>query len=219
MNAKSRILCPKSNVQRQAARCTWLAGLVAALLAADLAGAQSGADTVVQAFDFPNPADAASWAPTHDLAPFTLTSTGLLAHITGGDPYLTGPARDYPAATPLWLRLKLLSDAGGSCQIFYFSNYASEAQSVRFAVPAGAWTEGRVPVPSFGPGYRIRIDPPGTNGTAALAFLRAESRSEFPEFDFRTVPDATTWSPTHDIGSLTPTTNGLLVAITGGDPS
>jgi hypothetical protein len=187
-------------------------------LAADIAGAQSGTNVVVQAFDFTSAADTAGWVPTHDLAPFTLTSTGLLARITGADPYMTGPVCDYPVTTPLWLRLKLLSSAGGSCQIFYFSNNATEANSVRFAAPAGAWTEGRVPVPSFGPGYRIRIDPPGTNGTATMAFLRAEIRSEFPEFDFRMVPDATSWSPAHDISSLTPTTNGLLVAITGGDP-
>jgi hypothetical protein len=147
-----------------------------------------------------------------------LTSTGLVARITGADPYMTGPPRDYPVTTPLWLRLKLLSDAGGSCQIFYFSNYATEVNSVRFTVPAGAWTAGRVPVPSFRAGYRMRIDPPGTNGKATLAFLRAETRSEFPEFDFRTVPDATSWSPAHDISSLTPTTNGLVVGITGEDP-
>jgi hypothetical protein len=203
---------------RQPARRAWLAGLIASLLTAHFAGAQSGTNLVVQAFDFTNPTDAAGWAPTHDLAPLSLTSTGLLARITGADPYMAGPPRDYPVTTPLWLRLKLLSDAGGSCQIFYFSNSATEANSVRFTVPAGAWTEGRVPVPSFGPGYRIRIDPPGTNGKATLAFLRAETRSEFPEFDFRTVPDVTSWSPAHDISSLTPTTNGLVVQISGGDP-
>jgi hypothetical protein len=206
------------NHKRRTASWAWLAGLIATLVAAQFTGAQSGSNTVVQAFDFTNPTDAARWTPTHDLAAFTLTSTGLLARITGADPYMTGPARDYPASTPLWLRLKLFSDAGGSCQIYYFSNYATEANSVRFAAPAGMWTEGRVPVLSFGPSYRIRIDPPGTNGTATLAFLRVEIRTEFPEFDFHTVPDATSWSPAHDISSLTPTTNGLLVQTTGGDP-
>ena len=102
----------------RAARRASLAGLIATLLAADFAGAQSGTDVVVQAFDFTSAADAADWAPTHDLAPFSLTSTGLLASITGADPYMTGPARDYPVSTQLWLRLKLLSDAGGSCQMF-----------------------------------------------------------------------------------------------------
>ena len=204
--------------RRRPARRAWLAGLIATLLAAQFAGAQSGTNGVVQAFDFTNPTDAARWTPTHDLAPFTLTSTGLLARITGADPYMTGPARHYAVSTQLWLRLRLFSDAGGSCQIFYFSNSATEANSVHFTVPAGAWTEGRVPVPSFGPGYRLRIDPPGISGKATMAFLRAETRSEFPEFDFRTLPDATSWSPTHDISSLMPTTDGLLVKIIGGDP-
>ena len=55
-------------------RAAWhagCAGLIAAFLAARFAGAQSGTNTVVQGFDLTNPADAAGWAPTHDLAPFT----------------------------------------------------------------------------------------------------------------------------------------------------
>jgi len=99
--------------------------------------------------------------------------------------------------------LKLFSSAGGSCQIFYFSNSATEANSVRFTVPAAQWTEGRVAVPALGPGYRLRIDPPGTTGTATLAYLRSEARSLWPDFDFTTVPDATSWTPLHDIASLT----------------
>ena len=169
-------------------------------------------------FDFTNPADAAAWVPTHDLAPFSLTATGVLARITGADPYTTGPARDYPPGVALWLRLKLFSSAGGSCQIFYFSNSATEANSVRFTVPTAQWTEGRVSVPALGPGYRLRIDPPGTTGTATLAFLRSEARSLLPDFDFTTVPDATSWTPLHDIASLTPATNGLAIAINGSDP-
>ncbi len=169
-------------------------------------------------FDFTNPADTAGWLPTHDISSLSTTSTGLLAQISGGDPYTIGPERDYPAGVPLWLRLQLLSSAGGSCQVFYFSNVATEAASMRFPVPAGQWTEGRMAVPALGPGYRIRIDPPGTTGAATLSTLRFEPRSAFPDFDLATVPDATSWTAQHDIASLTPATNGLLITISGSDP-
>jgi hypothetical protein len=104
---------------RRAARRARLAGLMATLPAADFAGAQSGTNVVVQAFDFANPADAAGWAPTHDLAPLALTPTGLLVRITGADPYMTGPPRNYPPGKLLWLHLRLKSDQDGIGQVFY----------------------------------------------------------------------------------------------------
>ena len=113
---------------------------------------------------------------------FPPPALGCWSEISGGDPYTIGPQRDYPAGVPLWLRLKLLSSAGGSCQVFYFSNVATEAASVRFTVPAGQWTEGRVAVPALGPGYRMRVDPPGTTGTATLASLRFEARERLSRF-------------------------------------
>jgi hypothetical protein len=169
-------------------------------------------------FDFTKLADSAGWAPSHDISALTTTTTGLLVRISGGDPFTIGPQRDYPAGVPLWLRLKLSSDAGGSCQAFYFSNGASEAASMRFTVPASQWTEGRVAIPALGPGYRIRVDPPGTSGTATLGSLSFEVRTDYPDFDLTTVPNATGWIAQHDIASLTPTLDGLQIAISGSDP-
>jgi hypothetical protein len=169
-------------------------------------------------FDFTTAGDAAGWGATHDIGSLTVTSTGMLAQITGNDPYTVGPARNYPTNEPLWLRLKLWTTAGGSCQVFYFSNAPTEAASVRFSTTAGQWTEGRVALPGLGNNYRMRLDPPGTNGTATFAFLRFESRSDFPDFDLTTVPDVTGWKAQHDIASLTPTTNGLAITLAGSDP-
>jgi hypothetical protein len=180
--------------------------------------ANSVSAQTLPSFDFTNTADAAGWVATHHLGSLATTTTGLLAQISGLDPYLTGPSRDYPAGLPLWLRLKLFSEAGGSCQVFYFSNIATEAASVRFSVPGSQWTEGRVGLPALGPGYRVRVDPPGTNGSVTLAHLRFEPRGEFPDFDLSTVPDATAWAAQHDIASLTPATNGLVIDISGNDP-
>jgi hypothetical protein len=186
-------------------------------LAAVRAEAQS-TNSVLPSFDFTNPADTQSWLPTHDISSLQITSTGLVVNISGSDPYLTGPARDYPAARLLWARLRLYSDQAGTAQLFYFATAATEANSVRFPVPAAQWMDARVQLPALGSNYRIRIDPPGIAGQAVLASLSFELRSAYPEFDFRTIPDAISWSADHDIGSLTPMTNGLLVQITGSDP-
>ncbi len=152
------------------------AGLLATLLAAQFAAGQPGTNQVVQAFDFTNPTDAARWSPTHDLAPLTLTSTGLLARITGEDPYMTGPARDYPAGKLLWLHLRLKSDQGGIGQVFYYTNYPTEPDSVKFFVPAGNWYETKVPMSALGPAWQLRIDPPGSGGTCLLGRLWFEER-------------------------------------------
>ena len=168
-------------------------------------------------FDFTNPADAQAWAPTHDVS-LQSSSTGLVVRITGADPYITGPPRDYPALTPLWARLRLYSDQAGTGQVFFFTAAATEASSVRFAVPAQRWADVRVPLPALGNSYRIRIDPPGTSGKAVLASLTFQTRSVYPDFDFSTIPDATSWSADHSIASLTTVTNGLLVRLAGDDP-
>lgn len=192
-------------------RCIVLAAWVAA-------GVPVGLPAELPAFDFTTPAGTNGWAPTHDIGGFERVADGLRVTISGGDPYLTGPARDYPAGVPLWLRLRLRSDQAGSCQIFYFTTSPTEPRSVRFSVPAGQWVEGRVPLPALGAGYRMRIDPPGTGGTCTLASLRFEARGTFPDFDFATVPDSTEWQSPHDLGPLVRTLEGLRLPITGNDP-
>ena len=132
------------------------------------------------AFDFLQPAGRRGWQPLHDLGPLEETPEGLALALTGPDPYLAGPARDYPPDTPLRLRLKLRSDEGGQCQVFYFRDQATETDSVRFPVPAGKWYEAKVRLPALGPGYRLRVDPPGKAGRCVLADLRFEPSTAHP---------------------------------------
>jgi hypothetical protein len=100
----------------------------------------------------------------------------MLIEISGSDPYITGPPRDYPAGQTLWMRVRLKSEQGGGGQIFYFNQGATEPNSVRFSVKAGEWQEIRVPMPALGPGYRLRFDPPGIKGACILASIRFEPR-------------------------------------------
>ena len=88
-------------------------------------------------FDFTTPPSAQAWQVVHDISKLQQTPEGLVIFISGVDPYLIGPARDYPAGTNLWLHLRLKSDQSGVCQVFYFRRAATEPDSVRFAVRGG----------------------------------------------------------------------------------
>jgi hypothetical protein len=138
------------------------------------------AQAALPAFDFTKAADLEGWVAAHDIGSLRPSAEGLVVNISGADPYLMGPPRDYPAATPLWLRLRLKSDQGGRCQVFYYRNAPTEADSVRFDVPAGQWFESKTRLSALGAGYHIRIDPPGNRGVCLLGSLRFEERVAFP---------------------------------------
>ncbi len=132
-------------------------------------------------FDFTREETARLWGGPHHIAALRPTPEGLGIDINGSDPYLHGPARDYPTNTPLWLVARLKSDQPGAVEVFYFRDQAKAGQSVQFHVPAGRWVETRVPLPALGPGHRLRFDPPGSGGTVLLASLRFEERLLLPE--------------------------------------
>lgn len=76
--------------------------------------------------------------------------------------------------------MRLKSDQAGSGEVFYFRDHAEPGKSVQFSVPAGRWTEARVPMPALGANHRLRLDPPGTGGKVLLANLRFEKRVKVP---------------------------------------
>jgi hypothetical protein len=134
-----------------------------------------GAQTL-PAFEFTTAEGVRGWTATHDVSRLEGSPEGLLIRISGGDPYITGPRVDFPVGQRLWMRLRIRSDRGGEAQLFYFRTGATETDSVRFPVPAGVWYEALLPLPALGPGFRLRFDPPGTGGTALLAWMRFEAR-------------------------------------------
>jgi hypothetical protein len=142
-------------------------------------------------WDFTQPGAVAEWKAQHDIAALRGSPEGMVIEISGEDPYLAGPPRDFPPGQPLWLRLRLRSDQAGSGQLFYYRDRTTEGDSVRFPVRAGAWDEIRVPLPPLGPGYRFRLDPPGRGGTATVAWLRVEPRVTIsePEWPRPSPPD------------------------------
>jgi len=133
------------------------------------------------AFDFAQLSGAQGWVAAHDISKLEATTNGLVVTISGPDPFLTGPSRNYPSNQPLWLHLRLKADQSGTCQVFYFQTGPTEANSVRFYVPGGDWAELRVPLPALWSQTRLRMDPPGTGGTCVLGRMNFELRPVIQE--------------------------------------
>jgi hypothetical protein len=163
-------------------------------------------------FDFTTVAGVSGWTPTHDVASLQASSTGLVATISGADPYLAGPSRNYPPGVPLWMNVRLLSETAGAAQVFYFTTGATEAQSVRFSVPGSVWYEARVSMPPLGSGYRLRFDPPGVSGRCVLGRIAFEERVilQPPAWPQPTVPElgVAPWTVTSGGLRLVHGTNG-----------
>ncbi len=131
-------------------------------------------------FDFTKAAIGSEWKAAHHIQTLRPVPEGLEITINGSDPFAEGPARDYPAGVPLCLTLRLKSEAGGIGQVFYFREHASEENSSLFSVKPGAWTDVKLMLPALGPGYRLRIDPPGSRGRTVITFLRFERAASLP---------------------------------------
>ena len=126
------------------------------------------AATDLPIFDLTRPEAAAEWLPTHDVAAVAGLPEGLAVTLAGEDPYVTGPARDYPVDLPLQMTLVVRPAVDGMLQVFHFSDNARVERSVRFPVRAGVWNTVRAMLPPLGPGVRLLIDPPGHAGTALI---------------------------------------------------
>ncbi len=122
-------------------------------------------------FDFTQPEVVQQWHAEHHIASLKAAPEGLEVMINGPDPYFSGPPQDYPVEIPLWVTLRLKSEAGGSGQLFFYRDHPREEQSVHFPVFPGDWREVRVKLPPLGPGFRFRIDPPGAHGQFLLAAI------------------------------------------------
>jgi hypothetical protein len=130
-------------------------------------------------FDFQRASEFRGWNAIHHIPAVDRTTEGLRVTIVGGDPYFHSPTLDLPTEQPLWLNMRLQSEQGGSGQIFYFDDQATEERSIRFQVPAGQWHDVKLRLPPLGPGYRLRIDPPGDRGFCLFAHLQFEPRTAF----------------------------------------
>ncbi|MFM7321277.1 MAG: hypothetical protein ACKO5K_07110 [Armatimonadota bacterium] len=127
------------------------------------------------------------WNATHDLEPLAADREGLRLVATGDDPYAIGPVVEIPAATPLWMIVRLRADTAGMGQLFFWTpgpgSGPVEENSVRFPVGAGEETVARLPIPARSDTrLRLRFDPPGDKGsTTVLSSVDFQERVEFAE--------------------------------------
>lgn len=175
-----------------------LLGLFSALSAVAVA-----AEPDLPEFDF-HGRGAEGWQERHDVDSVTNGDEGLRLALGGDDPYVVGPTRDYPPGVPLVLHARVRADQPGTWQVFFFDRQASEAHSVRFSGRAGDWSEVRVMLPPLGPGYRLRIDPPGRRGTCSIASLRFARRLTIaaPDWPRPTLPQPEPDAPRVQSGEL-----------------
>ena len=133
---------------------------------------------------------ASEWTAPHDAA-VSATGDGLQFQITGPDPFVHGPARDYPIHETGWLEVTLRSDQVGNGQIFWYRDGAREPDSIRFSVPTTDWTTIKVPIPALGPGFQLRFDPPGESGRCVVRSIVGSPRRLYAEPTWRTPPRLT----------------------------
>ncbi|MEQ1852925.1 MAG: hypothetical protein ABMA01_15200, partial [Chthoniobacteraceae bacterium] len=119
-------------------------------------------------FDFTGAANEQGWTAAHDVAEFKPSREGLVARISGGDPFIYGPRGDYSGSGQLIFTANLRSPMAGWGQVFFSPEHASEKQSVHFRVREG-WNHVCAPLPPMGAGWRLRVDFPATSGECVLA--------------------------------------------------
>ncbi|MFM7205171.1 MAG: hypothetical protein ACKO4T_00665 [Planctomycetaceae bacterium] len=188
----------------------WLRPIVSAL-AVGLIGAGSavsqeaapGGAYDLPGFDFTRPGAVAEWQPAHDVSGLEAGADGMVIGIDGGDPFIIGPPRDYPADLPVRMTLRIRPAVDGHAQVFFFRDHAGEDRSVALSVRGGMRNDVQALLPPLGPATRLRIDPPGRSGAAVVTRLGFEPAASLP---------APHW-PEHrppDIGSGRRLENGSL---------
>ncbi|HVK04073.1 MAG TPA: hypothetical protein VM490_11390 [Armatimonadaceae bacterium] len=102
----------------------------------------------------------------------------LTVRVSGADPQIQSPPIDLKTAASLDVVLRMRTRENGGAVLYWADRsggYAAERRAEFAVEPDGAWHEYRVPLPAGATVVRrLRLDPPGTSGTADVAFVRVE---------------------------------------------
>jgi len=114
------------------------------------------------------------WTANARVANLSVTPAGLDFDMTGVDPWIEGPAVNYPSDRPVRVTLRMRSNADPYGELFY-GPFFQAGHSVRFTVnPDGQWHEYVLALPALGANARLRLDPANDAGHATVAWIRAE---------------------------------------------
>jgi len=154
------------------------------------------------------------------ISDFEFGINGMSFTIIGEDPYVWGPAENYPDGEPVDLFLCLRSTAGSDGQIFYGQSFTAENSIGFHIINDGKWHDYKLELPPLGTNAKIRIDPGNiTTGEITVAWVQTRAYSTNHT---KIVWDFTTglhgWSGNSYITGPTITTDGWSFFSTGEDP-
>ncbi|MCX7046385.1 MAG: hypothetical protein NTX50_12980 [Candidatus Sumerlaeota bacterium] len=149
--------------------------LIMSIFSSAFCGASAKA-AVVAEWDFTKGTQ--KWQPNERVANLRSTGEGLEFETTAEDPWITGPAANFPADRRLRLTIRMKSNAEDGAGEFFFGPKIDPALSKRFNIHNdGAWHEYQVLIREgiLKPGGTIRLDPCSGKGKIAIAWLKVEA--------------------------------------------
>jgi len=134
----------------------------------------AAASEVIVEWDFTK--GTCGWRPNGQVEPLRSTAEGLIVTATGHDPWIEGPAVDYPAVRLVRVTVRMKSTADGAAEIFYGQSFKA-GDEVRFDVQNdGRWHDYSVLIRAvLGPKTRLRLDPCNDAGEVVVASIKVEA--------------------------------------------
>ncbi len=134
-------------------------------------------------FDFTKASVVAEWKADHGISSITSTAEGMRIVISGEDPYLHGPVRNYPSDSPLIATMRMKCDQPGFTEIFWYkqgSYPVAGNEAGAFVTQPGVWEDVRIVLPALGSNTILRIDPPGSGGVCVIQSLTFQAMNLTP---------------------------------------
>jgi len=119
------------------------------------------------------------WTGNNRVENLRSSAEGLIVKSTGLDPWIEGPAADFPGDKMIRVKIRMKSNADSSGELFYGKAF-SGGRSVPFRVRNdGQWHDYSLIIKDkLGPGTRFRLDPCADKGEVIVAFIKAETVSK-----------------------------------------
>lgn len=118
------------------------------------------------------------WSGNERVERVRSTPEGLLVVATGIDPWIEGPAVDYPAGTLIRITVEMKSWADRAGEFFYGRTFKA-SDAVRFSINNDGEFHTYTVFANmpFGPGTRLRLDPSHNSGRIVVRSIKVESLS------------------------------------------
>ncbi len=164
----------------------------------------TAAGKVIVEWDFTKGAH--GWTPNARVEPLKSTSEGLVVKATGLDPWIEGPAVDYPTVKLVRVTVRMKSTADRGAEFFYGQSF-KPGDEVHFNVQNdGQWHDYPMLIrAALGPKTRLRLDPCHDAGELVIASIKVEAieKIEPPALEKPSLPTGGTPEAVIKSGDLT----------------